>query len=288
MPDHPIDLTREIFDAAVVVVTMMTVLGYVWAAKAGRGRAWPRHRMLLWAAGLVMAASAVIGPLASAAHHSFPAHMVAHLLIGMLAPLLLVLGAPMTVLLRVVTARTGRALTRMLRSLPLRVLTDPVAAAVLNVGSLWALYTTDAYALMHTNPVLHVVVHLHMLVVGYLFTGTIIQTDPMPHRRSHGYRVAVLVLALAGHDILAKYVYAHPPIGVDPAASQTAAMIMYYGGDAVDLALLVLLGASWYTAARPGRARRPISPAPPMGSVLSPQPPRSATTRGASSPIAGV
>lgn len=55
-----------------------------------------------------------------------------------------------------------------------------------------------------------------MLVVGYLFTVTVIQTDLMPHRRSHGYRVAVLVLALAGHDILPKYLYAHPPIGVDP------------------------------------------------------------------------
>lgn len=73
--------------------------------------------MLLSAAGVVIAASAVTGPLASAAHHSFPAHMVAHLLIGMLAPLLLVLAAPMTVVLRVVTARTGQAMTRMLRSL---------------------------------------------------------------------------------------------------------------------------------------------------------------------------
>lgn len=265
MPDHPIDSTREIFDAAVLVVTVMTVLGYGWAAKAGWGSGWPRHRILLWAAGVVIAASAVTGPSASAAHHSFPAHMVAHLLIGMLAPLLLVLAAPMTVLLRVVPARTGRTLTRMLRSLPLRVLTDPVAAAVLNVGSLWALYTTGAYAVMRTNPAIHFVVHLHMLLVGYLFT-VIIQVDPMPHRRGHGYRAAVLVSALAAHDILAKYLYAHPPIGVDPAAAQTAAMIMYYGGDAVDLALLVLLGASWYRALRPGarggrrRRRAAVSP----------------------------
>lgn len=252
MPDHA-SSSVGIFDVTVVLLAVMVLAGYVWAAKTGRGIPWPRHRMLLWAVGVVVAATAFTGPLASAAHHSFPAHMVAHLLIGMLAPLLLVVAAPVTVLLRRLPVRAARLVTRALRSRPVRVLTDPVVAAVLNVGSLWVLYTTDVYALMLTSPALHVIVGLHMMVVGYLFTVAFVGIDPMPHRRSFRYRALVLVLALAAHDILAKYVYAHPPVGTEPEAAQSAAMIMYYGGDAIDVGLIALLGASWYRAVRPGR-----------------------------------
>jgi len=103
-------------------------------------------------------------------------------------------------------------------------------------------------------------VHAHLFIAGYLFTAAVISVDPMPHRRSFRHRSAVLVLALAAHDILAKYLYAHPPDGVPVPAAETGAMVMYYGGDAVDVAILVVLGAHWYRATRP-RWRRSIQPA---------------------------
>ena len=71
----------------------------------------------------------------------------------------------------------------------------------------------------------------------------------MPHRRPYVHRAVVLVLALAAHDILAKSLYAAPPAGVAVEQAQVGAMIMYYGGDAVDLALAVVLCERWYRAA---------------------------------------
>ncbi len=242
-----------LLDVTVVILAMIAIVGYGWAVHATRSRSWPRIRIWFWIAGVVAAAMAVVGPLSKAAHHSFTAHMITHLLLGMLAPLLLVLAAPITLLLRALPVTAARVLTRVLRTVPARVITDPIVAAILNVGGLWALYTTGLYPAMHTSPALHLLIHAHMFLAGYLFTAAVITIDPMPHRRGHLYRAIVLIVALAGHDILAKYLYGHPPAQIATSDAETGAMLMYYGGDAVDLVLIVFLCARWYRAARPMR-----------------------------------
>jgi putative membrane protein len=202
-------------------------------------------RPALFAGAVVAATLAIVGPLATAAHHDFAAHAVSHLLLGMLAPLLLCLSAPITLLLRTLPRRTARRLSRLLKSTPVRILTEPAVTATLNVGGLWLLYTTALFGAMHASPLVHVLVNLHMAVAGYLFTISIISVDPLPHRRSYPYRAVLLVAAIAAHDILAKIIYASPPIGVPTEEAQTAAMIMYYGGDAVSILILIIFCARW-------------------------------------------
>jgi putative membrane protein len=220
-----------------------------------RRRPWPWSRLLLWWAGLALCLVAVTGPLAERAEHSLPAHMVGHVLLGMAGPLLLALAAPVTLALRALPAGAARKLVRLLGSQPLRLLAHPVTAATMNLGGLWVLYTTAALAHLHHHPGLHVVVHAHVLVWGYLFTAAVVGLDPDPHRPSRRYRAVVLTAFLAGHSILAKYLYGHPPPGVGTVDGERAAMVMYYGGDLADVALLVLFCHSWYVAARP----RPVS-----------------------------
>ena len=65
------------------------------------------------------------------------------------------------------------------------------------------------------------------------------------------FRAIVLVCSLAGHSILSKYLYAHPPIGVSSADAETGAMLMYYGGDLIDLGLILIFCYQWYKATRP-------------------------------------
>jgi putative membrane protein len=84
----------------------------------------------------------------------------------------------------------------------------------------------------------------------------VLDTDPLPHRRSHLHRALVLLAAIAGHDLLAKSLYADPPALAPVGQVETGAMIMYYGGDAVHLIVLVLLCAHWYRAARPAERVR--------------------------------
>lgn len=218
----------------------------------------PVYRSMCWTLGVVCAAAAVVGPLAERVHHNFTAHMLVHLLLGMLAPLLLTLAAPMTLLLRSLGTRQARRLVRILKSRPLRVVTDPIVASVLNIGGLWVLYTTDLYPAMQHSVLLHTLVHLHVFMAGYVFTSSMIYIDPTPHRKSYLYRTIVLWGALTGHNIIAKQLYTHPPLGVPAAQAELGSRIMYYGGDVVDAVIIFVLFLHWFRSARP---RTIVSPA---------------------------
>lgn len=227
------------------------------ASSRRRGRNWPFLRTAAWFSGLAIAGGALLGPLAAAGHDSFPAHMLGHLLIGMVAPLALVAGAPVTLALRSLDPRQARRLSRALRSTPLRAVSSPVIAGLINVASLWLLYTTPLVEWMFSSPLLHVLVNIHFLLAGYLFTASLIGPDPNPHRAGFPMRAIVLVSALASHGILAKYLYAHPPVGVSLAEAQSGSMLMYYGGDVADAVLIGILCLQWYRAAGKELARRP-------------------------------
>ena len=201
--------------------------------RATRGP-WPTWRTACWTGGLGSLGVGLVVP-----GHGFVPHAGSHLLVGMVAPVLLALAAPVPLALRALPAARARILVRMLRSRPLRTLGHPAPAAILNVGGLWLLYATPLYQ-FHDHPLLHV----HMLAAGYLFAAAILGAHPGP--AGFPLRAAVLVGSLAAHGILAKFLYAHPPAGVPAADAERGAVLLYYGGDAVDLVLITLLCRSWF------------------------------------------
>lgn len=237
-------------DATVVGVLLgpFVVSAAAYAVGAGqerrRGRDWPLWRTALWMLGLTAAASGFVGPLADAAHRSFSGHATAHVVVGMLAPLLLVAAAPVTLALRCLAITPARRLSRLLRSAPVRAIGHPVTAAALSVGSLWLLHRTALYELLATDTIGHAAMMLHFLAAGLLFTAAIAPADPSPHRAAFRTRAIVLLAAAAAHGILSKLIY------VDASATDVrlGAQVMFYGGDAVDLALMLLLCAQWYRA----------------------------------------
>jgi putative membrane protein len=240
----PLDLVIAGLGAVAVVAYLAGVAG-----SHRRGRPWHPGRSVLWCAGVVAAAASVAGPLAAAAHEDFTAHMWTHLLGGMIAPLLLVLAAPVTLALRTLAVTPARRLSRMLRSAPARTLAHPVPALILSTGGLWLIYLTPVFAAMRTAPLAHLVVHAHLLAAGYLFTAAIIDSDPRPHRSARPLRAGVLLVAVAAHGILAKHLYASPPSGVTDAAAAEGAQLMYYAGAGVEAAIIVIFCAQWYRAA---------------------------------------
>ncbi|KHF38169.1 cytochrome c oxidase assembly protein [Halalkalibacter okhensis] len=212
---------------------------------------WPKYRTLFWVFGVSCAVSAVAGPLAKLGHVDFTAHMIGHLLLGMISPLLMVLAAPMTLILRTLNVKTARKLTRILKSRVGQIITDPVVATILNIGGLWILYTTNLYQAMHEQMALHILIHAHVFLAGYVFTLSMIYIDPNPHRTSYVYRSILLIIALAAHGILSKYIYANPPMGVETSQAEIGGMIMYYGGDTVDVIIIFILCLQWYKSSRP-------------------------------------
>ncbi|WP_328533020.1 cytochrome c oxidase assembly protein [Micromonospora zamorensis] len=240
---------------------VLLAVGYLLAAVRDP-RGWDHRRTAAWMVGCALLAVAV-GPLAP--HPDDPrGHMAQHLLLGMLAPLGLVLGAPGTLLLRVAPPPVRRVVGRLLRARPLHLIAHPVTAALLSTGGLALVLLTPLYAAAERHSALHHALHLHYVAAGYLFAWSLAGPDPAPRRPGLAVRVGALLGAAAGHAVLAKYLYANAdtlPPGLtdrDPAAFQSAAQLMYYGGDVAELLLAIALFGSWYWR----RGRRCASRAP--------------------------
>lgn len=80
---------------------------------------------------------------------------------------------------------------------------------------------------MHAAPLLHVLVHAHLLLAGCLFAAAVIGVDPRPHPPARATQVVAVVLATASHAILANQLYARPPVFLDAADVRAGAELMY-------------------------------------------------------------
>jgi len=135
-------------DILIVAVLAVMAAGYVVlvARRRARGRQWSHWRTASLLAGVGLLAAAMLPPVADHAGHSFHGHMVQHLLIGMYAPLGLVLAAPITLLLGSLPARQARRLARLVRSRPVGLLANPITALLLTIGGLAARSKTGRLA----------------------------------------------------------------------------------------------------------------------------------------------
>ena len=234
----------------VVVLAVGVVALYMAAAR--RSTHPSRWRVASFICGVALAASAFLPRLASSAHVDLRAHMLQHLLLGMLAPIFIVLAEPLTLLLRSMPKRAARTLVRIMRSAPLRLVSHPVSALVLNVGAMYVLYLTPLYAAASGHAYAHAFLHLHFFAAGCLFTWSIVGLDPIARRASARLRLTVLFVAIATHSTLAKIMYAYEwPRGGGHSLAEihAAAKLMYYGGDFAELLLAIAFFAVWYQRA---------------------------------------
>ncbi|MCU4185137.1 cytochrome c oxidase assembly protein [Acidiferrimicrobium sp. IK] len=226
---------------------------------ASRGGHWPLARDGAFAGGWLCVAIAVASPLA-ARDEQFPVHVVQHILLGVLAPVLLALSGPVTLLLRVSTPAVRRFVTRVLRSRAVGWLSWAPVGAVLSVGAMYPLYLTGIYRFTLRHPLAHAALHAHMLLAGCLFAWALVGVDPVHNRGSWRVRLVALTGALAAHAILALYLYVHAGALAQPGVTGTSgdwrlgAEILWYGGDAADLAVIVAFFGQWYR--RGGRELR--------------------------------
>ncbi len=190
---------------AVVLFGASLYVTGLWVLRR-RGDRWPVGRTLAWFAGLVVVFWAGIGGLSQYAHVLFSAHMGSHMMLGMVAPILLVLGAPITLALRTLPGprRPGevspRELLRALLHSPfVRLLTHPLVGPALFIGSLFALYFTDLFGFLMASHWGHGAMQLHFLAAGALFYYVIIGVDPSPRMLPPVVRFAILMFTIPFH-----------------------------------------------------------------------------------------
>ncbi|MGH3459278.1 cytochrome c oxidase assembly protein [Aeromicrobium sp.] len=171
-----------------------------------RGDAWPFGRTVAWMTGLGLIAWAGIGGLSQYSHVLFSAHMVSHMVLSMVAPIFLVLGAPVTLALRTLPGPrqpgdvSPRAmLTGFLRSRFARVVTHPIVGPALFVGSLYALYFSPAFGQLMGSHWGHAAMQLHFIAVGSLFFYVLVGVDPSPRSLQPIVRFGLLLVTIPFH-----------------------------------------------------------------------------------------
>jgi len=171
-----------------------------------RGDKWPVGRTISFALGVSAIDFATSGGLGLYAHFSFSYHMIAHMILGMIAPIGIVLGAPITLALR--TLPQGRnknergvrgTLLTALHSKLAIFYTNPIVALAFFDGSLFALYFTGLFGSMMQSHAGHLFMNLHFILVGILFFHVIIGIDPNPRRIPHLVRIVVVFAAMSIH-----------------------------------------------------------------------------------------
>ncbi|MEL7560832.1 cytochrome c oxidase assembly protein [Stutzerimonas chloritidismutans] len=234
-----------------VLVTQGLWFAYVLGVRAQRRRrkVWHCWRLVSFSLGCGLLVVAFSPPMVEWGHSDLRGHMAQHLLLGMFAPIALMLGAPGTLLLRNMPVTTARRITDFAATVPVRCLSHPVTALFLNIGALFLLYLTPLYQLSFSEPLLHIWLHLHFVLAGYLFSWSIAGPDPAPHRPGMRLRLLVLFAAIAAHAVLGKLMYAYGfprDAGLELAEIEAAAQLMYYGGDLAELILALVFFAGWY------------------------------------------
>lgn len=234
-----------------------------------RRRPWSARRTTGFLAGSALCGAALFPEVVPFPEGDFREHMLQHLVIGMIAPVLLVLAAPMTLLMRSISVRSARRLTSVLRSRVCHGIAHPVVALTLNVGGMGALYFSPLYEVMLESPAVHLLVHVHFLAAGCLFAWVIAGPDPGPRRPSVPARLVVLGVAITVHATLSQLLYAGLFVSL-PVSSQElrgGAELMYYGGDIAELLLAFALVSAWKPRRSAAATRAAATGTPPAGAT---------------------
>jgi cytochrome c oxidase assembly factor CtaG len=187
----------------VVIVTLLAAAGlYLWAARSlrRRGDTWaPGRDISFVAGGLGLIAFATMGWMGTYDDTLFWAHMAQHMVLSMVAPIFLALGAPVTLALRMLPVGGRKRLTAVLHSLPAKVVMNPLIGFALVFGTPFVLYLTGLYQQTLQHDWLHQLLHVHFVLAGCIFFWPIVGIDPVPGRLPHPLRLLLLFVTLPAH-----------------------------------------------------------------------------------------
>lgn len=196
------------FDTFLGVAAVVLAGVYVFGVNRlrRRGDRWPIGRTLAWVSGCAAMLLATSSGVRSYGSAMFSVHMVEHMTLNMFVPVLLVLGAPVTLALRVLPSAAHGAppgprewIVRVVHSPFTAFLSSPITAFVLFVGSLYAVYFTPLFNTLVRYHWGHEFMALHFLITGYLFYWGIIGVDPGPRRLPFLGRLALLFAIMPFH-----------------------------------------------------------------------------------------
>jgi cytochrome c oxidase assembly factor CtaG len=244
---------------AVLLLIAAALYGYGVYRLRVRGDSWPPGRTAAFVlGGLGSIAAVTVSGIEAYDDTLLSVHMVQHMVLSMIGPIFLALGAPVTLALRTLRSRPRRTLLAVLHSRVVRVLTFPLVAFGLFVANPFVLYFTGLYRLSLEHAWLHEWVHLHFVVTGCLFFWPLVGLDPLPNRWPYPGRALLMLLSVPFHTVLGLTIMQsrtllggdwYPSLHLtwsDPWSDQAVAGgILWAGGEVVSITLLGILVLQW-------------------------------------------
>ena len=246
--------------SGVMVVAYLFAVLQLWRS----GVRWPGWRTACWVAGAISLFAVTGTWLNGYSMVLFSVHMTQHMVLSFVTPMFLLLGAPMTLALRVLPRGQGTAgvpralLLEALHSRFARVIAHPFFTVPLFLASLYGIYFTPLFDILMRSPGGHQLMLAHFLVTGLLFFGPIIAQDPWPRTLSHPGRLLELFLPVPFHaffgvaimmaDSLVVQTFAAPPAswGIDAITDQGVAGGIIWGfGELPTVLVLAVVFISW-------------------------------------------
>ena len=253
------------------VLTVWVAGAYLMGVRAlrGRGDRWPLGRSVAFVGGMGVFYFATTSGLAAYDTTLLSVHMVQHMLLSMVVPLCLALGAPVTLALRTLPAPPRRWLLTVLHSRVAKVLSFPPLTFLLFVLSPWVLYFSGWYDASLRSAYVHEMMHIHLVVVGSLFVWPLVGIDPIPGRVAYPFRVLLLALTLPFHAFLGVTIMGQQKLIAgswyqslpetwlpDPADDQKLAGGLLWGsGDLIGLAFFAVVFVQWVRSSMKEAAR---------------------------------
>ena len=185
-------------------------------------------------------------------------HMVQHMVLSMIAPIFLALGAPVTLALRTLPVRPRKRLLAVVHSRVARVYTFPLVAFAIFVANPFVLYFTNLYEFTLRHEWAHELVHAHFIMTGCVFFWPLLGLDPLPGRWPYPARALLMLLSVPFHTVLGLTIMQsttllggdwYPSLNLawsDPRNDQVVAGgVLWAGGEFVSVTMLAVLVVQW-------------------------------------------
>jgi putative membrane protein len=233
---------------SLTAIGALYALLYVWGVRRSRGR-WPARRTIAFLAGIACVLVALESGLDTFDDRLLSVHMVQHMLLLLLAPLLLLAGRPALLTLRALApGRRRRAASVMKRA---GQLANPLACLAVFSAVVVLTHLPGFYSLTLRSPAVHGFEHLLYLLAGALLWWPLLDVDPSPRRRLGGFgRLIYLLGSMPAMALVGAYLNRHaslvyaaygPPghaLGVSAIGDQQqAGAIMWVAGNMIMIAV---------------------------------------------------
>lgn len=274
-PVPPLDLTSLVtqtrLDNWLAATILLAAALYLYGVNRlrVRGDQWPVARTVSFVlVGLGSMAAVTLTGVGAYDTNVLSVHMVQHMVLSMVSPIFMAVGAPVTLALRTLPKAPRGVLLKVLHSRYVAVISHPLVAFAVFVVNPFALYFTDWYELTLRDQFWHEFMHVHFIVSGSLFFWPLVGRDPLPSRWPYPGRALLMMLSVPFHTVLGLTIMQqrtlvagdyYPSLAqswLDPAADQVVAGgVLWAGGEFVSVTMLAVLLTQWVKQSRSEAAR---------------------------------